>query len=153
MIVFVLLLVGGIRPLSAAMSTASMSTTTGTRFAVTSASTQPTPSHKTGPTTHYTIDHEECDIAEVNGYLHLHCGWSNWNNPTGGVDERPKYRCPFSNQLYSVAVVSGSILTEYRHFAGCSRVVYSSLCPSDPGFYQACGHFGCSGYGSIGKII
>eukprot|EP00116_Pleurobrachia_bachei_P000508 sb/3460770/ len=68
----------------------------------------------------------ECKPIEVNGFLHEQCP---------SLDRYyTQFKCPRSNHTYF-------IYTEV--WSGES--VYSKLCPSDPGFYQACGHSGSTG--------
>eukprot|EP00116_Pleurobrachia_bachei_P001806 sb/3462068/ len=73
------------------------------------------------------ISSAECKPIEVYGYLHEHC-------PT--PERYFTFKCPRSNKTY-------------RRNTGddCDIITrFSTVCPSDPGFYQACGHSGCTGY-------
>eukprot|EP00116_Pleurobrachia_bachei_P006737 sb/3466999/ len=80
-----------------------------------------------------TPDPDECKLVEVGGYLHEQCFFPNTTYYM--------YKCPQSNSLYEMVWSFGS---------NCYNVVFSNLCPSDPGFYQACGHGGCAGYIELG---
>eukprot|EP00116_Pleurobrachia_bachei_P012442 sb/3472704/ len=71
----------------------------------------------------------ECKPIEVNGYLHEHCP-----KPDSNVTY---FKCPRSNKTYRIGYGSGDCDSTSR---------FSTVCPSDPGFYQACGHSGCTGY-------
>eukprot|EP00116_Pleurobrachia_bachei_P006852 sb/3467114/ len=72
-----------------------------------------------------------CQLVEINGYLHDMC------IKDGSM---LYHRCPRSNESFSI------ILEGKR----CGVIFFSSLCPFDPGFYQACGFGECSGYRELG---
>eukprot|EP00116_Pleurobrachia_bachei_P001627 sb/3461889/ len=75
------------------------------------------------------ISSADCKPMEVNGYLHEHC-------PT--PDRYSLFKCPRSNKTYHIMYSRGA--------GDCdSSTRFSTVCPSDPGFYQACGHSGCTG--------
>ena len=50
-------------------------------------------------------------------------------------DDTPFYKCPYSDDYYGIPALHGDT---------CWLIMYDQVCPSDPGFYQACGHAGCS---------
>eukprot|EP00116_Pleurobrachia_bachei_P002839 sb/3463101/ len=79
-----------------------------------------------------TPDPNECELVEVGGYLHEQCFLTNTTTHL--------YKCPLSNSVYLVQS-SGS---------DCNDIAFTDVCPSDPGFYQACGHAGCAGYKELG---
>eukprot|EP00116_Pleurobrachia_bachei_P011457 sb/3471719/ len=78
-----------------------------------------------------TTGEQQCKPVEINGYLHEQC--LSDNNTTS-------YKCPRSNNEYQLI---GSL-------GYCDFGVFTDICPSDPGFYQACGHGGCSGHRDLG---
>ena len=56
-------------------------------------------------------------------------------------DEIKWFKCHNSDDFYTTTLAhSGS-----RYDGICVRETFDALCPSDPYFYQACGHDGCSG--------
>ena len=57
-------------------------------------------------------------------------------------DETPFYKCPNSYDYYSIPYQEGDT---------CWIIEYDQVCPLDPGFYQACGHAGCSTGGVVEK--
>eukprot|EP00116_Pleurobrachia_bachei_P001578 sb/3461840/ len=71
---------------------------------------------------------QKCELTEVNGYLHEKCLFL--------YNDKYYLKCPRSDFVYRRK-------SEGSH---CYSVEFSKLCPSDPGFYQACGHGGCTGY-------
>eukprot|EP00116_Pleurobrachia_bachei_P005473 sb/3465735/ len=74
----------------------------------------------------------ECKPIEVNGYLHEHCP---------SPDHYFTFKCPRSNITYY----------KYSSEAECEySQAFSITCPSDPGFYQVCGHSGCTGSRELG---
>eukprot|EP00116_Pleurobrachia_bachei_P008236 sb/3468498/ len=77
-----------------------------------------------------------CGLAEVGGYLHEKCFFA------GVYGYYSYYKCPISDSMYNKVYSWSSLI--------CSNVQFSNLCPSDPGFYQACGHNGCVGYKELG---
>eukprot|EP00116_Pleurobrachia_bachei_P005934 sb/3466196/ len=72
----------------------------------------------------------KCELVEVGGYLHEQCFLT-----TGTY-----YKCPLSNSVYQ----------SWKYGGNCHNVNFDRLCPSDPGFYQACGHAYCIGYRELG---
>ena len=72
-----------------------------------------------------------CIVKEVGDknsrYLKEVCYYKN--------DDTPFYKCPNSEEYYSVQFMNGDT---------CWLVFYDKICPLDPGFFQACGHAGCS---------
>eukprot|EP00116_Pleurobrachia_bachei_P001369 sb/3461631/ len=80
----------------------------------------------------------ECKPTEVNGYLLEHCPSpddSTYRYFFKFLLEVKKYfKCPRSNVTYFIKY----------YYRGCN-VGFSTACPSDPGFYQACGYSGCTG--------
>ena len=85
-----------------------------------------------------TTDPDNCTIVEVNGYLHQQCGWDydSWDRVT------PKYKCPRSDLKYRSFDSDGE--------NACNLTQFDERCPEDPGFYQVCGHDGCTGYREVG---
>eukprot|EP00116_Pleurobrachia_bachei_P003360 sb/3463622/ len=75
---------------------------------------------------------DECKLVEVGGYLHEQCFLTSTTT---------YYKCPLSNYVYEKEYSSGS---------NCYDIEFNTLCPSDPGFYQVCGHGGCAGYKELG---
>ena len=76
---------------------------------------------------------EQCKPVEVNGYLHEQCGTDRYGRIT--------YKCPRSNNEYQI---------DFSKYGSCGMTGFTDICPSDPGFYQACGHTGCSGFQELG---
>eukprot|EP00116_Pleurobrachia_bachei_P001419 sb/3461681/ len=123
MLVFTTLLTGVIGLMSTGQSQLYSSSTT-------------TPRDTTGPVYTGTVsppDLDKCKLVEVGGYLHEQCFFN---------DARIYYKCPLSNSLYRPKVFSEG--------SNCNNIFFSKLCPSDPGFYQVCGHAGCIGYKELG---
>ena len=50
-------------------------------------------------------------------------------------EDTPFYKCPNSDEYYGIPA---------QHGDNCWLIKFDQVCPSDPGFYQACGHAGCS---------
>ena len=85
-------------------------------------------------------DFTRCGIAEVGipGALYLKEVCYN--------DETPWYRCAHSSDddpQYYKTIKGYGVNTCYQQY-------FDRVCPSDPYFYQACGHRGCSGYSDYG---
>ena len=75
-------------------------------------------------------DPTDCSVEEV--------GTANYLKKICLNDGIKWYKCHNSKKFYTIIFYSG--------FANrCSNMGFDTLCPSDPNFYQACGHQECSG--------